>query len=844
MPRPGRAARPAVSFSALGGGSDGSSSDAYDAPEPQPVQKRHRKRPRLASTGAAVPRAMVKLEVAEEDAPAVCPTLQPGTEHSVKEEVDHPPPGSEVPCGSVKAEAAEMAMATTATPPSGVKQEQSGPAVINLDPEVYVIDSDGGELSGNSDMWRRVPLDADSSEVEEGTASRAQVRTALRKSRPRPAVKAEPRPPVKLEPAGTPGKGRRGVKAEPPEGPSAEQGPRGREAAAPPPPTPVVDGNDFQALLRQYGLKRRGQDWVVVQHQKCLAGMAYRGLALRHACTVAAAHVPTAVLEAARQAMASALPPGRSDASSTAVKPSKAQVAALLQWFATAFASSAAGTGGGGPFTAPGGIPALTSCSLRAALDKRSVATLSEATAVFCSICHALGIPVRLVMRLDAEPRSPFAPVLKVSAGSRVKAEEIEGRPRDPPDPAPLWCEIGEATVGWVPAWPMAIHRPALPEGPVDFRCLAPYTLAFGPAGAVDVTARYSRKYSDVFPHRLEALPLKMPLSIRTLRALAHEVPLRGDDFNEASERLCFDALQPPADCGCGSPCARAGDAQFPWRDTPAVLPPLVNVGCGIRVTTRTWLAALLHALGDGAAAAEEERQLQRLCCAEPMPATVKALRQSPLFVTKDLLAKRQVIYQGAPLPTLIKGVPVYLRTAVHFTDTREGWLTRARAVREGEAPVKRVPPPPAARLRLREGCLYGAWQTEPLRPPALVDGRLPTNRHGNVELLYGLPAPAGTVHLRDLAGVRHAARQLGVEHAPVVVDFEWFGAGRCAPCLNGILVHARDEAAVRERHQQMEDDKKQKVEAKRVSRILRRWETLVKGLVIRAQVLRDLSLE
>lgn len=41
-----------------------------------------------------------------------------------------------------------------------------------------------------------------------------------------------------------------------------------------------------------------------------------------------------------------------------------------------------------------------------------------------------------------------------------------------------------------------------------------------------------------------------------------------------------------------------------------------------------------------------------------------------------------------------------------------------------------------------------------------------------------------------------------------------------------------------------MEDDKKQKVEAKRVSRILRRWETLVKGLVIRAQVLRDLSLE
>lgn len=37
------------------------------------------------------------------------------------------------------------------------------------------------------------------------------------------------------------------------------------------------------------------------------------------------------------------------------------------------------------------------------------------------------------------------------------------------------------------------------------------------------------------------------------------------------------------------------------------------------------------------------------------------------------------------------------------------------------------------------------------LGPPSLW---LPTNRHGNVELLYGLPAPAGTVHLRVWARV------------------------------------------------------------------------------------------
>ncbi len=71
------------------------------------------------------------------------------------------------------------------------------------------------------------------------------------------------------------------------------------------------------------------------------------------------------------------------------------------------------------------------------------------------------------------------------------------------------------------------------------------------------------------------------------------------------------------------------------------------------------------------------------------------------------------------------------------------------RAVKEGQPPAKTVAPPPSAAFRMRECLLYGMWQTEPLRPPQLVDGRLPLNRYGNLELLYGLPAPEGTVHLK-----------------------------------------------------------------------------------------------
>lgn len=47
---------------------------------------------------------------------------------------------------------------------------------------------------------------------------------------------------------------------------------------------------------------------------------------------------------------------------------------------------------------------------------------------------------------------------------------------------------------------------------------------------------------------------------------------------------------------------------------------------------------------------------------------------------------------------------------------------------------------------------LYGLWQTRPWAPPAAVDGRVPRNERGNVEVPPFVKAlPAGTV--REVAG-------------------------------------------------------------------------------------------
>lgn len=44
---------------------------------------------------------------------------------------------------------------------------------------------------------------------------------------------------------------------------------------------------------------------------------------------------------------------------------------------------------------------------------------------------------------------------------------------------------------------------------------------------------------------------------------------------------------------------------------------------------------------------------------------------------------------------------------------------------------------------------LYGYWQVEDYIPPPAVDGKVPRNEYGNVELYKECMLPKGTVHLQ-----------------------------------------------------------------------------------------------
>lgn len=47
---------------------------------------------------------------------------------------------------------------------------------------------------------------------------------------------------------------------------------------------------------------------------------------------------------------------------------------------------------------------------------------------------------------------------------------------------------------------------------------------------------------------------------------------------------------------------------------------------------------------------------------------------------------------------------------------------------------------------------IFGYWQVEDYVPPPAVDGKVPRNEYGNVEMYKPCMLPPGTVHLQSMA--------------------------------------------------------------------------------------------
>ncbi|CAO3614709.1 unnamed protein product [Cunninghamella echinulata] len=219
-----------------------------------------------------------------------------------------------------------------------------------------------------------------------------------------------------------------------------------------------------------------------------------------------------------------------------------------------------------------------------------------------------------------------------------------------------------------------------------------------------------------------------------------------------------------------------------------------------------------------------EQESFMNLHQHQRMPTSLKEFKNHPLYALECHLKKFEVIYPMDDASIVIghiKGERIFPRSCVHELRTRETWMKKGRIISKNQLPIKQVQARAFTleKKRLQEDAklhgevllsdCYGYWQTEPYQPPPVIDGKITKNAYGRVDLFTPDMLPEGAVHI-EIQGVGKIARELGVDFAEAVVDFE-FTRGKSVPVINGIVVAKENETILLEawnEHQQYEKKK------------------------------------
>uniref|UniRef100_A0A182PQR2 Uncharacterized protein n=1 Tax=Anopheles epiroticus TaxID=199890 RepID=A0A182PQR2_9DIPT len=238
-----------------------------------------------------------------------------------------------------------------------------------------------------------------------------------------------------------------------------------------------------------------------------------------------------------------------------------------------------------------------------------------------------------------------------------------------------------------------------------------------------------------------------------------------------------------------------------------------------------------------------EQLEFRQLKLRAPFPNTIAQCKNHPSYCLRRHLQKFQAIYPpDAPPLGYVQGEPLYARECVHTLHSREVWLRHAKVIRHFEQPYKIV------RTKLKRQPadleLFGYWQTEEYIPPEPVNGIVPRNAYGNIEIFKECMLPKGTVHLKreyraikedkNLVeyGLSYICRKLGIDYAVAVVGFGVHAGGN-HPVFDGIVICEEHRDRLLEAWQRHQEEAAQKKLEKKHTTVLNNWVKLVKGLLL-----------
>lgn len=244
-----------------------------------------------------------------------------------------------------------------------------------------------------------------------------------------------------------------------------------------------------------------------------------------------------------------------------------------------------------------------------------------------------------------------------------------------------------------------------------------------------------------------------------------------------------------------------------------------------------------------------EDMELETRALTEPLPTNQQAFKNHPLYAIERWLGKYQMLHPKGPVLGFCSGHPVYPRTCVQTLHTKIRWMREGLQVKPNELPAKVL-----NRLQKNskvldtndnDECiegdhggtfdLFGKWQTEPFFLPRAVDGIVPRNERGQVDVWSEKCLPLGTVHLK-LPRAAAIAKTLGIDSAPAMVGFE-FRNGRSIPTYEGIVVCSEFKDVILEAY--VEDQERREAEENRRNegQALRRWYLLLSSIITRQRL-------
>jgi len=233
----------------------------------------------------------------------------------------------------------------------------------------------------------------------------------------------------------------------------------------------------------------------------------------------------------------------------------------------------------------------------------------------------------------------------------------------------------------------------------------------------------------------------------------------------------------------------------------------------------------------------EDIELMEQVAVNTTAPTTVNGFKNHHLYVLNKDIKSSQILRPKAKICGMIKGQPYYNRSDVFDLNSRNTWSKAMREVIDGEEPVKiESRNVKGKQIKLE---LYAGWQTKEMIIPSVgLDGTIPVNKYGNVEVWKYDKAfvPKGAVLLtnEEAPAALKVAQELGLPHAKAVVDFE-----KGYPKYGGVVVLAEHSQLIRDSSANIVVHKEEVSKKKSELKIIERWQHLV-SMMIRRNDLRN----